>query len=249
MRASVRRLGTHLLAVGWVLLAWAIVAFFAANPALPGPVPCMIHLVTSLEVLWPHFWVSLYRVVLSLCLGLVTAAPLGLLLGRCELLDRLFTPAAYLVYPVPKIALLPVIFLLFGIGDATRIFLITIIVFFQILVTTRDASRAIPQHSILSVLSLGAGAWQILRHVIFPACLPKILTALRISLGTAVSVLFFSETVAGTSGLGYFILDALYRSEYARMLAGIVAMSLLGLFLYGVIDWLERRLCSWQFVA
>lgn len=244
-----RRFTAGFFAVGLVLLAWQALALLLANPALPGPLPSFWGLVGDFNRLWPHFLISTYRVVASLLVGLVTAAPLGLVLGRKDVLDRLLTPAAYLLYPVPKIAFLPVIFLLLGIGDTARVFLITTIIFFQILVTTRDAAKAIPQQSILSVLSLGAGPREVYRHVILPACLPKVLTALRVSLGTAISVLFFSETVAGTSGLGYYILDAMYRAEYTQMLAGIVAMSFLGLSLYGVIDWLERRLCSWQYVA
>jgi NitT/TauT family transport system permease protein len=237
------------LAVGLVLLAWGILAAALDNPALPGPFPSLRALVQVSPSLWPHFLTSLYRVAASLLIGLVAAAPLGLVLGRHRLLDILLTPAAYLIYPVPKIAFLPVVFLLLGIGDAARVLLITMIVFFQILVTTRDAARSIPYHSVLSVVSLGAGPMAVYRHVIIPACLPKILTALRVSLGSAVSVLFFSETVAGTSGLGYFILNAMYRAEYAQMLAGIIAMSLLGLLLYGLIEWLERRWCAWQFVT
>lgn len=249
MKLRWRHVSNGVLAVALILLAWEALAVLLANPALPGPAPSLAALAADFRRLWPHLLVSAYRVVVSLALGLLTAAPLGLILGRYEGLDRVLTPAAYLLYPVPKIAFLPVIFLLLGIGDTARIFLITTIVFFQILVTTRDAAKAIPQPSILSVLSLGAGTWSVYRHVILPACLPKVLTALRVSLGTAISVLFFSETVAGTSGLGYYILDAMYRAEYPQMLAGIVAMSGLGLALYGVIDWLERRLCSWQYVA
>ncbi|MGB9920411.1 MAG: ABC transporter permease [Moorellales bacterium] len=233
----------------WVLLAWQIIALILGHPALPGPVLTLASLVQNAERLWPHFCFSLYRVVLSLMIGLATAAPLGLILGRRDSWDRLVMPAAYLLYPVPKIALLPIVFLLLGIGDAARIFLVTTIIFFQILVASRDAARSIPQQSILSVLSLGASPRQVFRHIILPACLPKVLTALRVSLGTAISVLFFTETVAGTTGLGYYIFDSMYRADYSQMLAGIVAIAGMGLVLFALIDWLERRLCAWQFVG
>ncbi|MHB1420718.1 MAG: ABC transporter permease [Bacillota bacterium] len=83
-------------------------------------------------------------------------------------------------------------------------------------------------------------------HVIIPACLPSILTATRISLGTAIAVLFFTETLAGASGLGYFILDGWHRAEFSDMFAGILAMGLLGVVLYGILDILDRFWCNWQ---
>jgi ABC-type nitrate/sulfonate/bicarbonate transport system permease component len=79
-----------------------------------------------------------------------------------------------------------------------------------------------------------------------PACLPAVLTSLRVSIGTAIAVLFFAESFATTSGLGYYIIVETWgRLAYAQMYAGVVAMSLLGLALYFVVDNLERRLCPW----
>ncbi len=117
--------------------------------------------------------------------------------------------------------------------------------FFQILVTSRDAARAIPPASVLSVRSLGAGRMQVFRHVVVPAALPEIFTALRIGTGTAIAVLFLAESVAGTSGLGYYIVDAWGRIDYNAMFAGILAMAILGVVLYEVLDALESRLCRW----
>ncbi|MCD6291131.1 MAG: ABC transporter permease subunit, partial [Anaerolineae bacterium] len=85
--------------------------------------------------------------------------------------------------------------------------------------------------------------------VYLPATLPAVLTALRVSVGTAVAVLFFAESFATTSGLGYYIVvESWGRLAYPEMYAGVVAMSVLGLMLYFAIDWLEKHLCSWLFV-
>ena len=72
------------------------------------------------------------------------------------------------------------------------------------------------------------------------------MTSLRITLGTAIAVLFFAETFASSDGLGYFILDAMERREYSEMYAGIITMAGLGLIIYGVIDFIEHRFCKWQ---
>ncbi|MFZ5753474.1 MAG: ABC transporter permease, partial [Bacillota bacterium] len=92
---------------------------------------------------------------------------------------------------------------------------------------------------------LHATTWQTYRHLVWPYCLPKILTSLRVSLGTAIAVLFLAETFASTDGLGYFILDAMERKEYPAMYAGILAMGLLGVITYALVDLIENRFCKW----
>jgi NitT/TauT family transport system permease protein len=160
--------------------------------------------------------------------------------------DRLFAPVIYLVYPIPKIVLLPVVLLLLGIGNLSKIFIIALILFFQILVVVRDEAANLRPELIASVRSLGAGRQAIFRFVYLPACLPAVLTSLRVSIGTAIAVLFFAESFATTSGLGYYIIVETWgRLAYAEMYAGVMAMSLLGLFLYLVVDRLERSFCPW----
>jgi NitT/TauT family transport system permease protein len=160
-----------------------------------------------------------------------------------------FSKIIYLLYPIPHVVLLPLVILLFGIGDLSKIVLIGLIVFFQILVTTRDAARAIHPNYLLTMRTLGASRAQIYRHVIWPATLPRILTALRISIGTAVAILFFVESFATTRGLGFVIMDAWGQADYERLYAGIVAMAALGLCLYLLLDLVEERVCRWTRTA
>ncbi|MBI5232065.1 MAG: ABC transporter permease subunit, partial [Coriobacteriales bacterium] len=116
----------------------------------------------------------------------------------------------------------------------------------QLLVTARDAARAIPEASVLSVRSLGAGRAAVFRHVVFPAALPDVFTALRIGTGTASAVLFLAESFAGSSGLGYYIVDAWGRIDYPAMFAGIIAMALLGVVFYEALDVVDRRTTRWR---
>ncbi|MGB9793391.1 MAG: ABC transporter permease [Thermacetogeniaceae bacterium] len=239
----------YLLAVFFFFLGWDILSHILNNPALPEPLPAITQFFYIFpHTLWKHFLISSYRVVTSLLIGILLAVPLGLYVGRNEKIDHFFAPLIYLLYPIPKIALLPVIFIIFKIGDASKIFLITLIIFFQILVTTRDAAKKVPTASIISVLSLGASDWEIYKHVIIPACLPEIFTSIRISLGTAISVLFFAESFATFQGLGYFIFETWSRISYQEMFAGILALSLLGSILFLLVDVLQRLLCPWLYV-
>jgi NitT/TauT family transport system permease protein len=195
-----------------------------------------------------HFLASLWRVMASTALAIALAAPAGLILGQSSRLNRFFSPFVYLIYPIPKVVFLPVVLLFLGIGNAPKIAIIFLILFFQILVLVRDGAAALRPELIQSVRSLGAGRRAIFRFVYLPASVPAILTALRQSVGTAVAVLYVAELYATQTGLGYYIyINGSTLFNYPAMYAGIVAMSLLGLGLYYSVDWLERRLSPWQY--
>ena len=169
---------------------------------------------------------------------------------RIQSLNRIFSPLVYIVYPIPKIVFMPIILLFFGATDVGKVLTIVLILFFQILVPVRDDAAGLRPELLNSVKSLGAGRRALFRFVYLPASLPAVLTSLRLSVGTAVAVLYITETTATLLGLGYYIF---YTSstlfDYAATYAGAVAMGVLGLVLYFFIDWLERRLCPWKFVT
>jgi len=218
-------------------------------PILPAPVTVFQTFIQELfrGKLMEHLLASLWRVAASTILAVLAAAPAGLLLGQSARLNRIFSPLIYLLYPVPKVVLVPIILLFFGIGNFPKIIIIFLVLFFQILVLVRDQAAAIRPELIQSVRSLGAGRRGLFRFVYLPASLPAILTALRQSVGTAVAVLYVAELFATQRGLGYYIyLNGSTLFNYPAMYAGIVALSLMGLGLYFGVDWLERRLCPWQ---
>lgn len=246
MRAVVGRLLGYVAAIGAILLGWSLLALVIDSPALPGPVIALTEFVEQWPAIWPEILVSLWRVLAAMVLGTVFAVPLGLWLGRSPRADAIAAPLIFLTYPVPKVVFLPVLLVLLGLGDSPKILLIAIIVFFQILVTTRDAAKAVPEGSVLSVRSLGARGMDIARHVVFPAALPEIFTALRIGIGTAIAVLFLAESIAGSSGIGWFIVDAWGRIDYPAMFAGIIGMALLGVVLYEALDGIESWATRWR---
>jgi NitT/TauT family transport system permease protein len=246
----VRRRDLILATVG-LLAAWGLLATLLRVNVLPGPWVVAQALVSEVpRGLGRHFLVSGWRVVASIAVSVVTAVPAGLVLGQSPQLNRLFSPVVYIFYPIPKIVFLPIILLLLGIGNLSKIFIIFLILFFQILVVVRDAASALRPELIYSVRSLGAGRRALFRFVYLPATIPAALTALRVSIGTAIAVLFFAESFATTSGLGYYIIvESWGRLAYPEMYAGVVAMSVLGLLLYFVVDRLERRLTPWMFAT
>lgn len=222
----------------WQLLAWIV-----RSPILPSPVdvlPVFIRLMPG--SLGLHTLASAARVLTAIGLAVLTAVPIGLGLGLAPRLDRLVMPLVALVYPIPKIVFLPVLYVLLGITDISKIFLIALIVFFQILVVVRDEAANLHPELILSVRSIGAGRRALLRYVYLPASLPAVLTAMRVSVGTGIAVLFIAEQSLTTWGLGYYIVVETYQVlRYTEMYAGIMAMGLLGVGLYFALHTLEQR--------
>jgi len=227
-----------------LLVVWKVLSTLFNHPALPPPEIVVTSLINSASELSIHAAVSLSRVVYALLLAFSLAFPVGVF-SRENLVDRILSPIIYILYPIPHIVLLPLYILLFGIGDLSRVALISTILFFQIAVTTRDAARQVSEYYIYSIKSLGATRFDVYRHVIIPAAMPKIITALRISVGTAVAVLFFAESFATNLGLGYVILDSWSRADYEKMYAAITAMALLGFSLYIILEIAEKRICRW----
>lgn len=240
------RILIHALPAVQVVVLWQMLSLILSSPAFPGPLEVLPEFCSGWSVLLTHASASIGRVFGAILTSTFLALPLGLVIGGCEPAYNLLSPLIYSLYPIPKVAFLPVIMLLLGLGDAPKIVLMDLIIFFQILVAVVDARRGIDRQLVAAIMTLGPTRFQLLWHVLLPATLPRVITAVRISIGTAMSVLFFAETFGTNYGLGFFITDAWMRMDYLAMFSGIVTQSLLGLLLFRAISWLESKLCQWQ---
>lgn len=239
------RLAGYIAAIIVILLVWALASFLVDSTALPMPTDALSQFIISFPEMLPHLWISLYRIVISMTIGTLAGTALGLLIGRSERLDLIGAPLLYVLYPIPKIVFVPVLLVLLGLGNAPAIVLMSTVIFFQTIVTARAAAKSISPDLVVSVRSLGASKIDVARHVVIPASLPNIFTALRISTGTAVAILFVVESIAGSTGIGFYIINAWGRIAYPTMFAGIIAMALLGVLLYEVINIIESRMVKW----
>ncbi len=230
-----------------ILIAWWLVSLLVALPMIPSPWDVAARLADifarSIAV---HAGASLWRIAAGLLLAVLAGFPLGMAMGYFPKVDRYMAPLVYLTYPVPKIALLPVFMLLAGVGELSKIIMIFLIIVFQVVIAVRDGIREIPAETCFPLYSLGASFSQVFREVLWPASLPKFITAIRVAMATAISVLFFTETFGTQYGMGYFIMDAWLRVNYLEMYAGIVCLSFIGLLLFGLIDLAEYFSCRWQ---
>ena len=227
---------------------WQIGSWLGGPNAIASPYSTLVTLFGEAET--PRFWrnvgASSFRIMAALCISFVVAVPLGLFLGSSRRADRIARPLIYLTYPVPKIVFLPLALLIFGLGDLSKIMMLALILFFQLLITTRDAARGVSRSAKHSLLSLGGNRLDLFIHVIWPATLPAIFTALRIATGTVVAVLFFVESLGTRFGMGFYILDAWGRADIPQIFVGILVLAVMGVILYETFDILEKIYCRWS---
>jgi NitT/TauT family transport system permease protein len=232
-----------------VLLMWQALHMLINSRVVPAPTETIIMFLKLLRGdLLLHVGVSFYRIIVSVVISLLIGVPIGLWIGLNKIAHAMFSPAVYILYPIPKIAFLPVFMILLGLGDGSKLVLIITIIVFPILLAARDGVKEISSQLFDSVKSLGLSKALIFTNLVIPAVIPKIISALRISIGISISALFFSENFATTYGLGYFIMNTWTVVRYVEMFAGIFALSLMGLIIFKLIDFMERKLCPWIYI-
>ncbi|MFV0390660.1 MAG: ABC transporter permease [Paludibacteraceae bacterium] len=239
----------QLLVLGVILfnILWLIAAVIFQNKMLPNPMDVYRVLPETISSgMGEHVWTSLRRVIIGTSIALILGLIGGLLTAMSRKTNKILEPLLYLSYPVPKLALLPIIMLIFGIGETTKIVMIILIIVFQLMISIRDAVRRLPKENFYVLSSLGASKTQYMRHVVLPGILPDIFSALRVTVGIAISVLFVAETFGTDKGLGFFIVDAWMRIDYLTMYVGITAISIIGFLLFLIIDTADAVFCKWN---
>ncbi|WP_267548982.1 ABC transporter permease [Rhizobium rhizogenes] len=189
---------------------------------------------------------SLQRVVLGFAVGAGLALPLGLLMGTDRTVERYLNPIIQFLRPIPPIAYIPLAILWFGLGNPPAIFLIAIGAFFPVLINTISGVHNVDSIYIRAATNLGAGRLTLFRRVILPAATPYILTGMRIGIGTAFIVVIVAEMIAVNSGLGYRILEAREYMWSDKVIAGMIAIGLLGLAIDLCVSRLNSHLLRWH---
>ncbi len=246
MRLKEYKLVNVVIAFFIILASWQAMSMLINKPLFPPPYAIIINVFRTFKSdIAVHIAYSFNRILLGLLFTLAIGIPVGILMGYFKKIDLVFSPVVYFSYPIPKIALLPVVMLIFGLGDSTKLIMIFLITFFPVVVNVRDEVKSMPVEVFYPMYSLGATNFQIIKEIVFPGILKAILTSLRIGIGTAISVLFFTENFGTEYGMGYFIMDSWMRVNYVQMYSGILILSIIGLLLFVIIDVLEGVICPW----
>ena len=250
---SWKHLRLSLLAVLAALALWAVVTEtgFVEKKILPSPGDIAVQAVVLVSQgyigtpLHQHVLASLGRTFLGFVIGASLAVPLGLALGYSERLNALFTPFLSALRPIPVIAYIPLVILWFGIGEFSKILLISLTSFLYITVNAAAGVRSVAADLIRAAQSLGVNERQLFLHVILPESLPYIFAGLRIGAAVSWAVVVAAELVAAQSGVGYMIMDAATFFRIPVVYVGIILIGMIGFAIERVIVALERRFVHW----
>jgi taurine transport system permease protein len=195
--------------------------------------------------LWQHVLVSVARAVVAFAASVLVGVPLGLAMGLSPLTSALLDPFVQFMRPLPKIALIPLTVVWFGIGETSKFFLIFISCFLSVVVGAAAAVAGVSRSRMLAAQTLGAGTLQIFRYVVLPNALPEIFTSVRLSIGIGWTSLIAAELVAATSGLGWMVMNAGTYLRTDVVMVGILLLGLVGYFLDLAIVLLQRVCVPW----
>lgn len=232
------------------LAAWELLAeyklvdtFFISKPSFI--LVDLIKLFVTGEIL-PHISVTLREALMGLFLGASAGIALAFVLGRMESVARILDPIIVALYGIPKLALGPLFILWFGLGIESKVFLSAIMVFFLVFFNTLAGFRSVEPALVDAVRLMGARESQVIAKVVFPACLPWILTGLRAGLGAAVLGAIVGEYIGANSGLGWMVEYAGGMYDITRVFSCIVILTLIMACLNGVLKIIEKSLLKWR---
>jgi ABC-type nitrate/sulfonate/bicarbonate transport system permease component len=178
--------------------------------------------------LFKHIGVSLFQALSGFAIGAFFGITMGVLSGASRTVARFYEPLISLTYPVPKIAALPLIFAWFGLGDLSKIVIITVSVFYPIYISALAGAKSVSRVHLWAARNMGASRMQIIWRVLLPTALPQIFNGLRIGLALSFVVMFVAEMMVSTVGLGYLIVFAEQNIRFDIMYVAIVTIGMIG---------------------
>ncbi|MDF0494102.1 ABC transporter permease [Bradyrhizobium yuanmingense] len=240
---------------GWIALGLLIAIWQAAGSAglvnalfLPTP-SAIVRAIYQLAVsgaLWQHVSASLLRIGVGWLLGTAAGIAVGFAIGLSRLARSVGITFISALFPIPKIALLPLLILWLGIGEEPKIATIALGVFFSTAISVYSGVDAVPRNLIRMAQSFNVPFVTIVRKVIWPGALPAILAGFRITASVALLLVVSAEMIGAQYGIGAFVLQAGNLMQTDQLLAGVVILSVFGLVVGKVIGWLEMRLLHWR---
>ena len=240
---------------GWIALVLAIGLWQLAGSAglvnplfLPTPVAIAraIYQLALSGALWHHLSYSIMRIGTGWLLGTIAGVLVGFAIGLSSLARGVGITFISALFPIPKIALLPLLILWLGIGEQPKIATIALGVFFSTAISVYSGVDAVPRNLIRMAQSFNVPFHAIVIRVIWPGALPSILAGFRITASIALLLVVSAEMIGAEFGIGAFVLQAGNLMQTDQLLAGVVILSLFGLAVGRLINWLEARLLHWR---
>lgn len=235
----------------FLLLLWqiAVMSKWLDDRLWPAPTTIFVEMwnMTVQGELHPHVWATLTRVLWAFGIGSLIGVALGLLMGLFRPLRAMFDPLISILSVLPKIAILPLVYLAFGgYGEVPRTVTVGIGVFAVVVINAMGAVRTIDNVLIEAGRNFGANWWQMFRHVLLPGALPTIFSGLRIGAATALLVVIAAEFSYTNEGLGFLIWSSWSTLSTTRMFVGLICIALMGVVFTAVLNLADRLFIPWK---
>ena len=231
-----------------LLAAWQLAAIGGLPSYLLSPLQIAQEFLAALgsRELYAHAAASLLRSLPGFLIGSALGIALGLAAGVSRRLDETLSPAIFLTFPVPKIVMLPLFMLWFGIGDLSKILIIALACFYPTFINAYYGARATRTILVWSALNMGAGRGRIFRRVVVPSALPQIFAGLRVALALSFIVMFATEMINSRSGLGHLIQAAESSLRFDLMYVSLLTIAILGYLGDYLLRAARGRVLRWQ---
>jgi len=195
--------------------------------------------------MWEHVSASLIRILSAAAIAFALGVPVGLFMGLSRWAKGVFDTPIEFYWPLPPLAYLPLMIIWLGIGEASKITLLTMAMFAPIAIAAQAGVRSVSLERVNAALSLGANRFQLMRDVVLPSALPEILTGTRIAFGVGWSTLVAAELIAATQGIGHFVMSASHFLATDFVFVGIGVIAICAFAFSFAMRALERWLVPW----
>jgi len=233
-----------------ILLAWEFVSRRGWFPPLflPAPSAILFEGWTMLKtgLIFKHVLASLSRILLGFLIACTLGVAVGILIGFFSIPEAVGNPLIAATFPIPKIAILPLLILWLGIGEPPKVAVIALGVFFPMVINVYTGVKNVDPLLIKAALSLGSNRTRIIKKVILPAVLPMVFAGMKLGIGIALLLVVAAEMVAADAGIGFMILTAADLMETKKLMVGLITLSLLGIFFNWLFQKLERLFIPWK---
>lgn len=229
----------------WELICQSGVVSSLFLPAPSAIISALLQMIADGEI-GVSLAASLYRILAGFFIGSLVGLAVGLVTGTSALMDKIGTPIVNALYPIPKIALLPLFILWLGIGELSKVTIIALGVFFPVAMNTYSGVKNVDTLLLKVAASFNASWWMTMKSVVLPNALPMIFAGLRLAAGTSLLLLVAAEMIAAQVGIGALILHYGDLMITDRLMAGVIVLSLLGLVFNLILQFVERKAIPWK---
>lgn len=241
---------SSILLVLLTLAIWELMARFGWISTLffPPPSKILLNFITLIisGKLFPHLAITLFRLAAGCLIGGIPGLVLGLAMGWSPTIRKVFDPIIAALHPLPKIAIFPLIMIIFGLGNASKIAAIAIASFFPMLINSMAGVQQINPVYFEVTRNFGAGVWKTFTRVIIPGSLPMILTGIRLSINVALLITIAVEWVSSKTGLGVLIWFSWQTLRIEELYASLIVIGLLGFLINYGLQMLTLHLSPWK---